>query len=162
MNNELNIQRKEGIFFTTLSFRIPDENLVSCASSVLQEVIKKYSLPEQRIVDIRFSKINEEVQKFISVVIEYCNFDPHELENLDKAEQIRFVLKFMGYTDDKIKDISYRKYWSNSNELIWVARVSDPNYDFDPDESYSERDYSNAVHFSIKSVLNFRVIVDFI
>ena len=162
MNNiESNIQRKESTFFTTLSLFIPDENLVTCVSSVLQEVIKKYSIPEQNIVDIQASRINQKEQKLMSVEIKYCNFDPQELEALDKAEKIRFALKIMGYKDNDIKSISYRKYWDNSDEVVWVARVYDPNYDFDPDESYCERNFISMKQSAIEGALGFAVILEF-
>ena len=160
-NNEFDIQRKEGTFYTTLSFFIPDEIFTKCVSSVLEDVIKKYSLPEENIVDVQFSKTVQKEQKLISVVIKYCNFNLYELENLDNEEQIRFVLKFMGYADKDIKSISYRKYWSNSNELVWVATVSDSNHNFDLDESFCQRDYEVSIRSAIESVLNFRVIIDF-
>ena len=160
-NNEFDIQRKENTFYTTLSFFIPDENLTTCVSSLLEDVIKKYSLPEENIVDVQFSKTIQKEQKLISVVIKYCNFNLYELENLDNEEQIRFVLKFMGYADKDIKSISYRKYWSNSNELVWVATVSDSNHNFDLDESFCQRDYEGSIQSAINSVLNFRVIIDF-
>jgi len=161
-NNEFNIQRKEDTFFTTLSFFIPDEILTTCVSSILEDVIKKYSLPEQSIIDIHFFKTEQKGQKLISVVIKYCKFNPYELKALDEAEQIRFALKFMGYADKDIKSISYKKYWSNSNELVWVAVVSDSNYDFDPDESLSARDYEMKIYNDIKKVLGFSVHVDFV
>ncbi len=161
-NNEFNIQRKEDTFFTTLSFFIPDESLTTCVSSILEDVIKKYSIPEQSIMDIHFFKTEQEGQKLISVVIKYCKFNPYELKTLDEAEQIRFALKFMGYADKNIKSISYRKYWSNSNELVWVVVVSDPNYDFDPDESLSARGYEMKIYNDIKKVLGFSVHVDFV
>ena len=161
-NNEFNIQRKEDTFFTTLMFCIPDQSLTTCLSSVLEDVIKKYSLPEQSIIDIHFFKTEQKEQKFISVVIKYCKFNPYELKALDALKQIRFVLKFMGYADKDIKSIKYKKYWSNSNDLVWVAVVSDPNYNFDPDEAYSERSYKMGICNAIKEVLGFLVLVDFV
>ena len=80
---------------------------------------------------------------------------------MDKLEQIRFALKLLGYTDANIRSIKYRKYWYNSNELVWVADIYDPNYDFDPDESYSARGYESRVMYAIEEALGFPVIVDF-
>ena len=55
-NNEFDIQRKEDTFYTTLNFFIPDENLTTFESSLLEDGIKKYSLPEENIVDVQFSE----------------------------------------------------------------------------------------------------------
>ncbi len=161
-NNEFNIQRKEDTFFATLSFFIPDASLTTCVFSIIEDVIKKYSIPEQSIMDIHFFKTEQEGQKLISVVIKYCKFNPDELKALGEAEQIRFVLKFMGYADKDIKSISYKKYWSNSNELIWVAVVSDLNYPSDPDETFSAKDYEMKIFNDIKKVLGFSVHVNFV
>ena len=161
-SREIDIQRKAGLFYTTLSFTIPDENLATCTSSVLEYIVKKYSVPEQNIVDVQFSKITVEGKILLSVVIKYCNYNSYELEALDEKEQIRFILKFMGYTDKAINDISYKKYWADSNDLVWVIKLSDPNYDFDPDESLCERDYTNSIRSAIENALGFDVIVEFI
>ena len=162
-NNEFNIQRKEDTFFSELSIFIPgDESLTTCVSSIFEDVIKKYSLPEQSIVDIHFFKTEQEGQKLISVVIKYCNFNPYELKALNEEQQIRFALRFMGYADKDIKSISYKKYWSNTNELVWVAVVSDSNYDFDPDESLCARNYEMKIFNDLKRVLGFSVHIDFV
>lgn len=161
-NNEFNIQRKEDTFFTTLSFSIHDEIFNTSVSSVLENVIKKYSLPEQSIIDIHLFKTEQEGQKLISVVIKYCKFNPYELKALNEIEQIKFILKFMGYTDKDIIGISYEKIYSNSDELVWVAELSNPNYKFDPDEYLSARDFEMQICSDIKNALGFLVHVKFI
>ena len=60
----------------------------------------------------------------------------------------------------RIKSIKYRKYWSNYDEKVWVATVYDPNFNFDPDETYSEREYENSVSNPIREILDFRFIID--
>lgn len=157
-NNEFNIQRKEKTFFTTLSFFIPDENLTACISSILEDVIKKYSIPEQSIVDIHFSKTEQKEQKLISVAIKYYNFNPYELKALDKEEQIRFVLNFMGYADEDIESISYEK---RDGEIRWKAKVLDPEYDFDPDESECEWGFISSKEDEIREALGFGVDMRF-
>ena len=161
-NNEFNIQRKDRTFFTTISFTLQNGNLINCFSSEIKDVIKEYSISEEKIVDIHLSKVEQKNNECcVSVSIKYCKFDPYELKAMDKLEQIRFALKLLGYTDANIRSIKYRKYWSNSNELVWVADIYDPNYDFDPDESYSARGYESRVMNAIEEALGFLVIVDF-
>ena len=155
-------RRNEDVFYTTLSFSICEESITTCFSSVLEEIMEQYSVPEENIVDAQFTRTYEKGQKRISVKIKYCNFDIQEFETLDDAKQIRFVLKLIGYADKDIKSISYKKYWSNSNDLVWVATVSDSNHNFYPDESFSERDYELRIQAAIRGVLNFQVIVDFV
>ena len=161
-NNIFNIHQEKNAFYTTLSFVVFDKDFTTCMSSVFGDMMKQYSISEDNIVDAKFSRIDQKSKKGISVEIKYYNFDIHELEKLDEAEKIRFALNFMGYPDENIKDISYKKYWSNSNELEWVAKVSDPNHKFDIDESYCERDYELNVHNAIYSVLHFNVYIDFV
>lgn len=159
--NEYCIQQENGAFFTTISFTLQNGNLINCLSSEIHDIIKKYSISEERIIDIHLSKV-EKNDEVVSVSIKYCKFDPYKLKAMEKSEQIRFALNLMGYTDANIKSISLKKYWSNSNELVWVAVISDSNYSFDPDESYSARGYVQSVMNGIKEALGFLVIVDFI
>lgn len=161
-NNEFNIQQKERTFFSTISFNVPSGSSINYLCSVIQEVIKEYSIAEDRIIDIHFFKTEQKGKELKSVSIKYCKFNSYELKTMDKEEQIRFVLKMMGYSDRNIKSVTYRKYWSNSDELVWVAVISDPNYNFDQDESFSARNYEMSVRNKIKKVLGFLVIVDFI
>lgn len=159
--NEYCIQQENGAFFTTISFTLQNGNLINCLSSEIHDIIKKYSISEERIIDIHLSKV-EKNDEVVSVSIKYCEFDPYKLKAMEKSEQIRFALNLMGYTDANIKSISLKKYWSNSNQLVWVAVISDSNYSFDPDESYSARGYVQSVMNGIKEALGFLVIVDFI
>lgn len=153
-SSEFNVQRKEDTFFITLSFSIPDAKLTTCISWVLDEVIKKYSIPEESINDIHFFKNEQEEQKLISVVIKYCKFDPYQLKAMDKAEQIRFALEFMG---ENIKSVYY-----DSKKSTWVAKIADPQYNFDPDEYLCKIDYTMKIYDDIKKVLGFPVNVNFV
>ena len=47
-NNEFNIQRKDRTFFTTISFTLQNGNLINCFSSEIKDVIKEYSISEEK------------------------------------------------------------------------------------------------------------------
>ena len=107
-------------------------------------------------------KFEKDGEEKIYIIIKYCTLNFAELKKMEQAEQIRTVLNVMRYKDEDIKSIVYRKYWSNSDEKVWVAKVYDPDYDFGLDEMYSERDFRNSVMNPIREVFGYSVIVDFI
>lgn len=160
--SEFNIQREEGSLFSTLIFSIPNKQLNTSIPALLEYVINTYSIIETSIVDIHISRTRKNAQNLFSLVIKYCNFNLSELQSLKEADKIRFVLNLMGYSDSNIKSISYKKYWANSDKLVWVATVYDSNYDFDADESYCARDYEVRIRSDIKNAIGLSVIVDFI
>lgn len=141
-NNEFNIKRQEGTFFTKFHFFISD---VSCISLRLQEVIKKYSILEESIIEILL-KNKQEGKK--EVWIKCCRFNLYELKLLKEVEQIHFLLNFMGCEDKDIRRISCRTDKDNSNKILWVASVS---CNFDP-----------KVLDEIREILNFPVDIEIV
>lgn len=162
-NDEFKVTREERIFFDTLKFSIFTDNIIEYMRSSLKEFLEMYDICEDRVTDISFkniSKVNEET-KFL-VEIKFCKVDRAELNSMEIEERIRTVLKQMGYSDNNIRNITYRKYWSNSDEKVWVARVYDKQYnDYDPDELYAAREHESGIVNAIKEILGFLVIIDF-
>lgn len=163
-NNEFKVTREERTFFDTLKFFITTDNIIEYMRSSLKTVLEMYDICEERVTDISFKNVSEvnEKTKF-SVTIKFCKVDRAELNSMEIEERIRTVLKQMGYNENDIRKISYKKYWSNSDKMVWVAKVYDEEYNsYDLDESYSARGYESGIMNTIEEILGFLVIIDFI
>lgn len=174
-NKEFNVIWERLTFFDTLKFYVETSNVIKYLNSSLEKVLEEYEIDEDRIVNIDIDKVKireligvnfDDVQNKENVFfvrIKFCKFDRAELNDLNEEDRIRTVLKYKGYSDSDIRKISYRKYWSNSEELVWVAEVSDKTYDsFYPDESYSARGYESSIMNQIEEILGFVVIISFV
>ena len=160
-NNLLKVTRERGKLFNTLTFLVQTDNIVTYMCSSLRDVLVKFGIPEVRIKDICFKKI-ENNKDIFSITIKYLKTSMVKFKSNDKVGLIRTALKCMGYSDADIKSIYYRKYWSNSEKKIWVVTLYDSDYDFSPDASYSESSYSLSIIKELEEFLGFEVIIHFI
>lgn len=174
-NKEFNVTWERLTFFETLKFYVETNNIIKYLNSSLKKVLEEYEIDEDRIVNLDCDKARvreiigvnfddvENKQNVFFIRIKFCKFDREELKGMETKERIRTVLNYKGYLDSNIRKISYRKYWSNSEELVWVAEVRDEKYNgFDPDESYSARGYESCIMNQIEEILGFQVIISFV
>ena len=131
-NKEFNVTWERLTFFETLKFYVETENILEYLKSSFKTLLEEYEIDAERIVNLDFDKakireiigvnfdeVNNKENVFF-VRIKYCKFNRDELKGLNEEERIRKVLNYKGYSDNDIRKISYRKYWSNSNEQVWV------------------------------------------
>ena len=174
-NKEFNVTWERLTFFETLKFLVETSNIAAYLHSSFKSVLEKYEIAEDRIVNLDFDKVKvreiigvnfedvENKEDVFYVRIKFCKFDREEFNGQDREERIRKVLNYKGYSNNDIRRISYRKYWSNSEDLVWVAEVRDETYNgFDPDESYSARGYESSLMSQIEEILGFQVIISFV
>lgn len=124
----------------------------------IKNYLKKRNLQENAISSISYKNIFNKDGKLEKTIvhIKYFRIDLCELRAKPKTEQIRFVLNEMVYEDSAIKEIQYRKFYANSDELIWVVSIIDKDFDYGPDESYSEREHRNLISGRMYEVLEFK------
>lgn len=174
-NKEFNVTWEKLTFFDTLKFFVETTNVFGYLNTSLEQVLEEYGIEPDKIVNLDIDKFNirkivginfdcvENKENVFFVRIKFCKFNKAELEGMETQEKIRTVLKYQGYADSDIRKISYMKYWSNSEELVWVADVRDETYNsFYPDEDYSARGYESSLMSQIEEVLGFVVVINFV
>ena len=135
-----------------------EERTLSSIMTWIKNFLKKRNLQENAISKMTYENIFNKDGKLAKTIvhIEYFTIDLCELRAKLKTEQIRFVLNEMGYEDSAIKEIQYRKFYANSDELIWVVSIIDKDFNYGPDESYAEREHRNLISGRMYEVLGFR------
>jgi hypothetical protein len=174
-NKEFNVTWERLTFFETLSFFVETKNIVEYLKTSFEIVLQEYEIDEDRIVNLDFDKVKirtiigvnfedvENQENVFLVKVKFCKFDREKLNDQNQENRIRTVLNYKGYSDSDIRGILYRKYWSNSDELVWVAEVRDEIYNnFTLDESYSAREYESDIMSQIEDILGFQVVLSFI
>lgn len=173
-NEEFNVLYEKRKIFDFLKFYVaPSEGIIKYLSSSLKDMLKEYQVAEENVVNFNIQKINpdeilglnfnadENFNDVFRIEIKFCKISRAELNAMKKEDRIRAVLNHIGYSDRDILYISYKKYWSNSDEKVWVARVIDNHYnDLDDDEVYAKGEYSSGIIGIIHEILNILVIVD--
>lgn len=151
------IDRKPDYFVGELTVEF-EERKLSSITTWIKNFLKKRNLQENAISNISYKNIFNKDGKLEKTIvhIKYFRIDLCELRAKLKTEQIRFVLNEMGYEDSAIKEIQYRKFSANSDELIWVVSIIDKDFNYGPDESYAEREHRNLIWGRMHEVLDFR------
>lgn len=49
-----------------------------------------------------------------------------------------------------------------SEKFAWYITLHDPNHDFDPDESFSERNYEINMYKKLREVLEFEIDINYV
>lgn len=161
--NEFNVSLKEDDFFNTLTFYIHTTDFIAYASTSLQSLFERYSISQNDIKSINIEKVERNGEQLLFATIKYSTLDTLELQSLKDEEKIIAVLKHLGFTEQDIKNISYkRKSQFNLSEFICCVRLYDENYDFAPDESFSARDYEISMHKKLREILGFDLEINFI
>ena len=158
---EYDVSLTEDTFFNTLTFSISASDIISYMKAPISHVLKQHSISEYNVKEMCISHINKKCSNYFRITIKFFNIDNVDLQGMNEETKIRTVLKHMGYADIDIKSISYRQK-GRPNNFAWYIRLSDPNYDFDLDESYSARDYEIRIYKKLKEVLGFEIDIDFI
>lgn len=158
------IRQKETTFFInyTLVGKVEKKDLVSAiVNKLVKRIVEEKHLDEYLIRELSTHYIRE--KQMVLIEIDYCKFSPEALKAKPVDEQIRTVLIQMGYSESDIHRISYRKFWSNSNEKVWVADVYDKDYDeaLDEPDSYGTREISNSLMRTAEKVLGFKLYFSF-
>ncbi len=161
---DFEISREETDLYVTLSFFVPtyiyQSNTISNMCFFIKKILEEYNIFENNIDNIVFERVKSNKLGQIVVKIKYYKMDILELNSINEIERIRKVLNYMGYTNENIKKITKEK--SKSNNEYWLAIVYDSNYDFDPDESFSARDYEIHKNKQISDILGFTVNIRFL
>jgi len=157
------INQKESTFFTnyTLVEKVEDKSVVSTISYLINRIIEQKQLDENLIREIKthYNRKNRN----ISIEIDYYKFNPEELKSMPVKEQIHTVLLKMGYSESDIRCIEYRKFWSNSDEKVWVAEVYDSDYNeaLNEPDSHFAREFSGSLMCMAEKALGFTLYFDF-
>ena len=83
------------------------------------------------------------------------------LQSLNEGRKIRIALRHMGFADHDIRNISYRQK-GKIGSFAWYITLHDSNHDFDPDESFSERNYEINMYRKLREVLGFEININYI
>ena len=158
---EYDITLDEGTFFNTLSFSVQNTNILSYLHSSLVKLLNKHSISERSIKDIRCARISNKSNEYFRITIKYCNIPMINLQGLNEERKIRIALKHMGFSDHDIRNIAYRQN-SKPKKFGWHVTLHDSNHDFDPDESFSERDYEIRMCKKLREVLGFEIDINYV
>lgn len=161
--NEFDVTLKEEAFFNTITFFVDTTDFIAYARTSIERLLERYSILQNNVKSINIEKVEKNNRQILLVTIKYSTIDTFELQPMKDEEKIRTVLNHMGFTDNDIKSITYkRKSKFNLSEFIWCIRLYDENYDFSPDESFSARDYEIHMHKKLSEILGFDVEINFI
>lgn len=162
--NDFEISREETNLYVILEFCIPihgyESNINATMWLFVQNILDEYNISQNNIDNIIFERLKSDKKGQVLVKIKYYKMDILELNSMNKRERIRKVLNYMGYANEDIKDITKEK--ERYNDECWIATVHDLDYDFNPDESFSARDYEISKNKEISDVLGFTVNIEFI
>lgn len=129
---------------------------------LVKEIFLENNVNENGIFEFSFNDIlvfNHETKKnetCVQFLIRYLTIDLEDLHSKSEEEQIHFVLDELEYTDYTIQ----QKKSIDSDSLYWQIYIHDDDFDFDPDESFSEKDFYNFLYEIFNIVLNFRVCIN--
>lgn len=159
----LKVTRKSGVFYDTLTIenKVKVKDVSDYLYSTIKEITEDCDIPEKNIQQVHFDVVRKNSEEKIVLMVRYAKIDLEEFRKLDNSSQLRKALNYTGYNNERIKSIEYRKYWSNSNEKIWVATVYNTNNRFDPDEMYAEGEYYASISNTIAEILDFKFVIDF-
>ena len=158
------IKQREDTFFInyTLVGKVDKKNSVSATvNNLLKRIVDEKHLDEYLIRELSTHYIRE--KQMVSVEIDYYKFNPEELKAKPVEEQIHTVLIQMGYSEGDIRRIEYRKFWSNSDEKVWVAEVYDESYNeaLNEPDSYVIREVYGSLMKTAGKALGFTLYFDF-
>ena len=134
---------------------------------LIKDLLEKHNIPEEHITKTTFPDVVDE-KGTMEATVEYQIISKKDFESKSKEEQIRFVLNRIGYKNENIKSIEYRKYNEKSTEPIWVVSLMDKEFHFYWD-SYEEDPYSSIcdeqnflknLYDKITSALDFDILLD--
>lgn len=153
------VNMKQDYFWEELEVEFKERTL-SSVMAWIKNYLKNKDIQENAICNISYeNRFSEEGHRKESIVhIKYFTIDLSKVRAMPKEDQIRFVLKKMGYEESDIKKIEYRKYYAHSDELILVVTIKDKSFDYGPDESLSERNHMRSIYKCMESVLDFNFI----
>lgn len=158
---EYDITLEEGTFFNTLSFFVKDINILSYIHSSLIPLLNQRSISERSIKDIQFSRISNKSGEYFKITVRYCNLPAISLKSLSEEQKIRIALHHMGFAEHDIRNISYRQKGKSGN-FAWYITLHDINHNFDPDESFSERNYEINMYKKLREVLGFEIDLNYV
>ena len=158
------IKQREDTFFInyTLVGKVDKKNSVSATvNNLLKRIVDEKHLDEYLIRELSTHYIRN--KQMVSVEIDYYKFNPEELKAKPVEEQIHTVLIQMGYSEGDIRRIEYRKFWSNSDEKVWVAEVYDESYNeaLNEPDSYGIREVYGSLMKTAGKALGFTLYFDF-
>ena len=158
------IKQEETTFFInyTLVGKVEEKDSVSATvNNLVKRIVDEKQLDEYLIRELSTHYTREE--QMVSVKIDYYKFNPEELKAKPIEEQIHTVLIQMGYSESCIRSIEYRKFWSNSDEKVWVADMYDENYNeaLNEPDSYGTREVSGSLMETAEKALGFTLYFDF-
>ena len=165
MPEEVNVVEK--VFWNELTMAFKPEDVFKIPfSSMVKEIISERSIKEDSIIEFSYKETNSYKHKFnknqrvAEFFIKYLTIDLKELRSKPQEEQIRIILCKLGYTDEHVKKIEFCKLYNNSDELCWHASINHDDFHFDPDESYSERDFYGCLYNMFDIVFDFKLRVN--
>ena len=158
------IKQREDTFFInyTLVGKVDKKNSVSATvNNLLKRIVDEKHLDEYLIRELSTHYIRN--KQMVSVEIDYYKFNPEELKAKPVEERIHTVLIQMGYSEGDIRRIEYRKFWSNSDEKVWVAEVYDESYNeaLNEPDSYVIREVYGSLMKTAGKALGFTLYFDF-
>lgn len=151
---ETDVELTEDTFFNTLSFNIPEE---FSFSDFLPSILERYHIPNRSIKSINTLQLRN---KKVKCTVKYCHIPLISLQGPASEQQIRVALHHMGIADNNIKSIIYQQF--GLNNISWHVTMHDPNNCFDPDESFSQRDYERTVQKKLKELFGANFVIKYI
>lgn len=152
-----NVEFKHCAFWNEVKIYFEKTDIHKVAfSDLVKELISEHQVDENAIIEFSFKEVdvfNCNIQKnetFVHFFVKYLTINLKDLHSKSEEKQIRIVLEKLGYTDKHIRKIEF-----NSIDMYWHAYIHHDDFDYDPDEAYSERNFYNYLYNIFHFVLNF-------
>ncbi len=158
MKQEYQVIAKKGEFlFDTLSIKYCKRiNIFYNVRNILYTVFKENEIDKTNVQSLSITQ----KEKTVYIEVEYCKVNLKSLtKSKDKKEQIIATLNYLGYSLEKIIEISYREKWpkvANENKMVWEIKLEEHYY---PDEIFSQRDHEISLSRELKKFLEIDISV---
>lgn len=153
--------KEEDLIFVTLEapYSIQHPSILWGMNLRLHEIVNDFSIDPENIYNINVVKEGL-IRK---VEIKYSKFNLSYIISLkDKKEQIREILDMLGYSNEKIKDISFEIKLPNIDhytEMIWIARIY---HHYDSDKTLLQQRAEISMSKQISNALGYEVKIQFV
>lgn len=153
--------KEEDHVFVTLEaqYSIQHPSILWGMNLKIYKIVNDFSIDPENIYNINVVKEGL-IRK---VEIKYSKFNLTSIIFLeDKQEQIREILNMLGYSYEKIENISYERKLPNtdhSTDMIWIARIYNH---YDSDETFLQQRAEISISKQISNALGFEVKIQFV
>lgn len=155
-NYEVTVDKQDEIFTKIEISYSTNLSLFSGINPVIQKVLQENFADKKNVTSLNVTKEGKKVK----IELVYTKFNLSELlEGKNEKEQIIDILEQLGYPNDKIRTVEYKKKWPNVDEVdekVWKVEIDEH---FDSDKSLSQHSHERYISQMISRALGFEVWV---